>query len=103
MDDSLATELQVTSPVDESNESVTIPEIPDDELTSSVGGGVALSYSTVDSEDYSELLAYQSELLAYQNARLDELVGLATYSFLLNIIVLGVIVAKWISSIFNAV
>ena len=96
MDESLATELQVSSPVDESNESVTIPEIPDDELTSSVGGGVALSYSTVDSEDYSELLAYQ-------NARLDELVGLATYSFLLNIIVLGVIVAKWISSIFNAV
>lgn len=96
MDDSLATELQVTSPVDESNESVTIPEIPDDEVTSSASGGVTLSYSTVDSEDYSELLAYQ-------NARLDELVGLATYSFLLNIIVLGVIVAKWISSIFNAV
>ncbi|MBQ8727055.1 MAG: hypothetical protein IJY83_01010 [Oscillospiraceae bacterium] len=51
---------------------------------------------SVDTTDYTELLAYQ-------NDRLTEISTLLTYILVTGIIVIAVSVCKWISSVINAV
>ena len=44
-----------------------------------------------------------TELLVYQNERLTEISSLLTYSLILSVVVLAVLVCKWISSVINAI
>lgn len=92
MPETLVTETQVTPSVNE-EESVTISETTAADDTAVEYEEVTLSSST---DDYTELLVYQ-------NQRLDEITALCTYGLVLCITVLGVIVAKWIASIFNGI
>lgn len=92
MPETLVTETQVTPSVNE-EKSVTISETTAADDTAGEYEEVTLFSST---DDYTELLVYQ-------NQRLDEITALCTYGLVLCITVLGVIVAKWIASIFNGI
>lgn len=92
MPETLVTETQVTPSVNE-EESVTISETTAADDTAGEYEEITLSSST---DDYMELLVYQTQ-------RLDEITALCTYGLVLCITVLGVIIAKWIASIFNGI
>lgn len=51
---------------------------------------------SVDTTDYTEMLAYQNE-------RLTEISTLLAYQLLLAVVVIAFLVSKWISSVINAV
>lgn len=65
-----------------------------------------LSPSTVQTETREEIsvdTTDYTELLAYQNDRLTEISSLLTYILMTGIIVLAVVTCKWISSVINGI
>ena len=71
---------------------------------------VSLNVPVLETEIIAETTAEETtaelsytELLVYQNERLTEISSLLTYSLILSVVVIAVLVCKWISSVINAI
>ena len=84
------------------NFTTTATDTGTEETTTAVSLDVPVLETEIIAEETTAELSY-TELLVYQNERLTEISSLLTYSLILSVVVIAVLVCKWISSVINAI